>query len=104
MSQPTPTGQANLTWTGTEGVTTDILDSESEGNPPAVSDEDRRVLNALQFFYPDRNINMAHAGHTSSLVKDIKSTTLSFASDSDTNSTESQTASFNMDLIVTDNK
>ena len=49
MSQPTPTGQANLTWTGTEGVTTDILDSESEGNPPAVSDKDKRVLYALQF-------------------------------------------------------
>ena len=69
MSQPTPTGQVNLTRTDTEGVTADALESESEGNPPDVSDEDRRVLNALRFFYPDRHINMAHAGHSSSLVK-----------------------------------
>ena len=76
----------------------------SEGNPPDVSDEDRRVSNALQFFYPDRHINMARAGHSSNLVNDIKFTTLSFVSDSDTNSTESRIASFNMDLIDADNK
>ena len=55
-------------------------------------------------FFPDRHINMACTGHSSSLANDIKSTTLSFVSDSDTNSTESQTASFNMDLIDSDNK
>ena len=99
-------GHANLTRTDTdpEGVTADVLESESEDNPPDASDEDRRVLNTFQFFYPDRHIHMVHVGHISSLVNDIKSNTLNFVSDLDTNSTESQTVSLNTDLIYADNK
>ena len=106
MSQSNPTSQANLTCTDTDskGVGSDALESTPEDSQATVSEDDRRVLNALRFFYPDRHLNMARVDHSSTLANHFKPTALSCFSESDTSSTESHTVSLDTDLIDADNR
>ena len=52
----------------------------------------------------DHPNTLSHAGHGSSLVNTFKSNSLIFDADTDTNSTESQTVSFDTDLIDAGNE
>ena len=62
-----PLAQANLTRTNhddPEGVTADVLDSSESESDPEITDEDRRVMHALQSLYSVRHINMARIGNS----------------------------------------
>ena len=82
-----PSAQANLTRTDhddPEGVTADVLDNSESDSDPDITDEDRRVMHALQSLYSVRHINMARTGNSSSLVNTVTYSQLIFDSGADT--------------------